>query len=101
MLRSDPDPTPMFFRRSAMNVYSVNATARRGGKAEYYPCLHCTKPAERFLRRDDFRGLAFARRWRAIKLYADEPRPPRPDFYYFILGVIVCNEKAKSLVGPL
>lgn len=84
-----------------MKVYRIDEFGKPpGNKFQNYAQLDCKDSDERFLDAKNFGGHAFPKKWRRVELHFSEPLWPRADFYTFQPGVFVCNERAKSLLGP-
>lgn len=85
-----------------MNVYRVTTFAKpQGTKFQYYAQLSCKKADESFLSTEHFEGRPFPKKWRQVVLHFDEPLWPRADFYHLGLGNFVCNERVKTIIGPV
>jgi len=84
-----------------MKVYGVSTLAKPP-KSQFpnYAVLYADNQVYKFLNTVwEFDGKPFSKPWKKQKLYIENPRLPRPDFFTFGIGKFVCNERARELVA--
>src|SRR5437867_5556403 len=81
-----------------MNVYRIS-TLGKPAKGRFSEWASLDSGSRSVSAYGLFRGKPYPTKWKPVQMYIPKPLLPRPDFYYFTVGVFVCNGRAAQIAG--